>query len=116
MTTSKKEILATMVRAAVDVDEQEKRAQALEREARAVALTGKFVSGKHRNELRHPRGRARVETITGGQEAPPNAPCPCGSGKKYKRCCRARGTRYVVRPNVGKAAANAATSQAKEKA
>ncbi|MBM3815117.1 MAG: hypothetical protein FJW20_26155 [Acidimicrobiia bacterium] len=21
------------------------------------------------------------------EETPRNAPCPCGSGKKYKRCC-----------------------------
>jgi hypothetical protein len=23
-----------------------------------------------------------------GPKVGPNAPCPCGSGKKYKRCCR----------------------------
>jgi hypothetical protein len=26
----------------------------------------------------------------------PNAPCPCGSGKKYKRCCYAKGFHYLV--------------------
>lgn len=25
----------------------------------------------------------------GGQKTRPNDPCPCGSGKKYKRCCGA---------------------------
>ena len=24
-----------------------------------------------------------------GQKAKPNDPCPCGSGKKFKKCCRA---------------------------
>lgn len=23
----------------------------------------------------------------------PNDPCPCGSGKKYKKCCGAKGSR-----------------------
>ena len=26
-------------------------------------------------------------TVTGSGKVPKNAPCPCGSGKKYKRCC-----------------------------
>ncbi|NOQ21603.1 MAG: hypothetical protein GQ565_02985 [Candidatus Aegiribacteria sp.] len=32
-------------------------------------------------------GRARP--IVGGQKPPRNAPCPCGSGAKFKRCCGA---------------------------
>jgi len=30
---------------------------------------------------------ARVEPIVSGKKAKPNDPCPCGSGKKYKKCC-----------------------------
>jgi preprotein translocase subunit SecA len=26
------------------------------------------------------------QTADGGQKVPRNAPCPCGSGKKYKHC------------------------------
>jgi hypothetical protein len=27
-------------------------------------------------------------TVSSGKKVPPNEPCPCGSGKKYKKCCR----------------------------
>lgn len=26
----------------------------------------------------------------------PNSPCPCGSGKKYKKCCANKGTRQIA--------------------
>jgi preprotein translocase subunit SecA len=29
---------------------------------------------------------AKTATVTGTKETPRNAPCPCGSGKKYKQC------------------------------
>ena len=38
-----------------------------------------------------------------------NAPCPCGSGKKYKKCCLSRNEtealeqRRILEQNVGKA-------------
>ena len=28
-----------------------------------------------------------VQPIKSGQEVGRNDPCPCGSGKKYKKCC-----------------------------
>lgn len=28
-----------------------------------------------------------VKTVTAGKKVGRNAPCPCGSGKKYKQCC-----------------------------
>ena len=31
----------------------------------------------------------KVEPIKAGQKPDRNAPCPCGSGKKYKKCCGA---------------------------
>lgn len=33
-------------------------------------------------------GRARISRLSAGVTIRGNAPCPCGSGKKYKRCCR----------------------------
>lgn len=27
------------------------------------------------------------ETVAGKKRIYPNDPCPCGSGKKYKKCC-----------------------------
>jgi preprotein translocase subunit SecA len=39
------------------------------------------------NRPRHAAGNGAEErTVTGGQGPSRNAPCPCGSGKKYKRC------------------------------
>jgi hypothetical protein len=29
-----------------------------------------------------------VETVRSGSKVGPNEPCPCGSGKKFKKCCR----------------------------
>jgi len=29
---------------------------------------------------------AKTATVSGTQDTPRNAPCPCGSGKKYKQC------------------------------
>ncbi|MDQ4031126.1 MAG: SEC-C metal-binding domain-containing protein, partial [Actinomycetota bacterium] len=33
-----------------------------------------------------PADNGSAATVTGGQEPSRNAPCPCGSGRKYKRC------------------------------
>jgi preprotein translocase subunit SecA len=38
-----------------------------------------------------PAKAAKSATVTGTQETPRNAPCPCGSGKKYKQCHGAAG-------------------------
>lgn len=32
-------------------------------------------------------GRERQETVLKPKKIYPNDPCPCGSGKKYKKCC-----------------------------
>jgi preprotein translocase subunit SecA len=41
--------------------------------------------------LSHPGGdggeESRAEPVRKGQKIGRNAPCPCGSGKKYKKCC-----------------------------
>jgi uncharacterized protein YecA (UPF0149 family) len=36
-------------------------------------------------------GRSRAGVAAGATKVGRNAPCPCGSGKKYKRCCGANG-------------------------
>jgi preprotein translocase subunit SecA len=36
-----------------------------------------------------PRGRLRERPLEVGKKVGRNAPCPCGSGKKYKKCCGA---------------------------
>jgi preprotein translocase subunit SecA len=33
----------------------------------------------------------RPEAVRSGQKVGRNDPCPCGSGKKYKKCCLAKG-------------------------
>ncbi|MCW2699267.1 MAG: secA, partial [Blastococcus sp.] len=38
-----------------------------------------------------PAKAAKSATISGTKETPRNAPCPCGSGKKYKQCHGAAG-------------------------
>ena len=38
-----------------------------------------------------PAKAAKSATVTGTKETPRNAPCPCGSGKKYKQCHGAAG-------------------------
>ena len=50
------------------------------------------VRRKKERELSHARmagagdGRAEVKQVIRGQKIGRNAPCPCGSGKKYKKC------------------------------
>ncbi len=38
------------------------------------------------NRGQHARNGSQEPTVVGGQEPSRNAPCPCGSGRKYKRC------------------------------
>jgi preprotein translocase subunit SecA len=33
----------------------------------------------------------KVEKLSAKEEPQRNDPCPCGSGKKYKKCCGAKG-------------------------
>ena len=58
----------------------------------ASAGGGRAAAGMERStdvrRLATNRGEARPKTpITGGKAPGRNAPCPCGSGKKYKKCC-----------------------------
>lgn len=40
----------------------------------------------HEKELKNEQN-CKVETVVKGKEPGRNDPCPCGSGKKYKKCC-----------------------------
>lgn len=58
---------------------------ATQREARLAA--GLLLAGA----LQEDAAAAKVGTVRGpGQPAGRNDPCPCGSGKKFKKCCRGR--------------------------
>ncbi len=57
---------------------------------------GASRSGRRRDALRTPvspmaavNGGRNVNAPSGGRKIGRNAPCPCGSGRKYKRCCGA---------------------------
>jgi preprotein translocase subunit SecA len=40
------------------------------------------------NETVHGGEPAEKKPVRVGNKVGPNDPCPCGSGKKYKKCCR----------------------------
>ena len=42
--------------------------------------------------LHHTRQREFAQVVRGGPKIGRNDPCPCGSGKKFKKCCGAYGT------------------------
>ncbi len=42
----------------------------------------------HEKELKQEQ-QGKVETVVKEKEPGRNEPCPCGSGKKYKKCCGA---------------------------
>ncbi len=42
---------------------------------------------EHEKELKEEQQNGKVETVVKGDEPGRNDPCPCGSGKKYKKCC-----------------------------
>jgi preprotein translocase subunit SecA len=42
--------------------------------------------------LSHGTPERRVDAARSGQKVGRNEPCPCGSGKKYKKCCLAKNT------------------------
>ncbi|MFO7785525.1 MAG: preprotein translocase subunit SecA [Thermodesulfobacteriota bacterium] len=48
---------------------------------------------RRRGEMQLGRGQGEGKAVTvkrGGEKIGRNAPCPCGSGKKYKKCCGAK--------------------------
>ena len=50
---------------------------------------GRLVDGEETflaTGIRHPK--AKVQPASTGVRIKPNEPCHCGSGKKFKKCCR----------------------------
>jgi preprotein translocase subunit SecA len=62
-----------------------------------VTVTRRSVNGAQKREedmvkaspMQAVTGQRRQAAAVGGPKVGRNAPCPCGSGKKYKRCCGA---------------------------
>jgi uncharacterized protein YecA (UPF0149 family) len=66
----------------------------LRRKASVIAALGALAAGSNldqdqRRRVSTPRGAARPVLPRGGVGR--NDPCPCGSGRKYKACCRTTG-------------------------
>ena len=58
------------------------------------SLVEMLSAGKSKGEDDEGGGKAKAAksaTVNGTKETPRNAPCPCGSGKKYKQCHGAAG-------------------------
>lgn len=58
--------------------------QVLMVDSNAMPKPPAFTSASSRRK--HPP--AQAQPITGQPRQSPNAPCSCGSGKKFKKCCR----------------------------
>ena len=48
------------------------------------------MSAEEREALKRANARAAALEKNGGKAPKPNSKCPCGSGKKYKKCCGRR--------------------------
>ena len=74
----KTQTISTLMRVQVaspeEIDEME-RVQQLKREEMAKSVTDGPAVGEG------------LTPVSKGKKVGRNAPCPCGSGKKYKRCC-----------------------------
>jgi len=48
----------------------------------------KYLKSKSRNDnVKESKSKSKPKTIIKGRKIGRNEPCPCGSGKKYKKCC-----------------------------
>lgn len=54
----------------------------------ALALLGVLADAKTLDRDKQPATPREPPKPLARQAAGRNEPCPCGSGKKYKRCCR----------------------------
>lgn len=54
----------------------------MDREQQKAKITAEFI-----NLLDKPVGRSVLKGATGKKKVGRNEKCPCGSGKKFKRCC-----------------------------
>ncbi len=65
--------------------------------ARAWELASAIGSDSIAEPLLRPLDRLRQPAL-GSERAPRNQPCPCGSGRKYKACCRVKDLDCGVHP------------------
>lgn len=73
-------------------DEQER--QALVAKNELGYFKSPVLSSRHEDERPHTVRPLRIEPFKGPRRRPSrNAPCPCGSGRKFKRCCGRPGKR-----------------------
>ena len=54
----------------------------------AAPARRKPAAGKAKAAPADANGEPKQQPIVKGEKVGPNDPCPCGSGKKYKKCCR----------------------------
>ena len=74
------ELVRILMRVRIDGDNSSARAdKARVKAERVKAAHGAMVQPKRTN--------AQVEQVTAAPKVGRNDPCPCGSGKKYKKCC-----------------------------
>ncbi len=60
---------------------------ALLKALRSAYLSRANVSGE-KTGRREPDAPKQAPIVRSGEKLGPNDPCPCGSGKKYKKCCK----------------------------
>jgi len=70
------------------IDERLKAEKRAKNELHNAKMSGRFIPAKERKRLEDKAGiGGNVDQITAANTPERNAPCPCGSGKKYKKCC-----------------------------
>lgn len=69
-----------------DPENSEKKAK---KELHNLSMRGGYMSSKERKRLESKAGIGGkdVEQLVAKPKTKRNDPCPCGSGKKYKKCC-----------------------------
>lgn len=84
------DVVKKVFRVEITTEESLKRAETASRARQATQVSHKDVGAFAKNAPAESRGDsgAHVETVhRGGAKVGRNDPCPCGSGKKYKKCC-----------------------------
>ena len=92
MTESSNHLLSVGMLSAASLSglpDQEKIEKRAKEELRNLNLRGGYVAPKDRKRLEDRSGiyQQEVEQLVAKPKVNRNSPCPCGSGKKYKKCC-----------------------------
>ncbi len=93
MNTFSVDVVEKLYRVQVTTEDSVRKAEAREKGVMApTRISHGEVSAFAENSPREARGDhgAKVQTVKRtGEKVGRNDPCPCGSGKKYKKCCGA---------------------------